>query len=156
MSWIFSVCTEINHEKEISQDNRCLRPYRTERCHLLLHLNDSVSATESYRPTTQPMFRTLGFATRLQGPRNCDDILYITYCHWSECDALRSLLRPGSLCLGSEVPSNAIHQSPGFEWLETRRGILRRQIRLGAWHFGYFKPLKEQSVHWQQKSLYHD
>jgi hypothetical protein len=115
-----------------------------------------VNATESYRPTTRTMFRTLGFATRVQGLRNCDDIFYFTYCHWRKYNALRSLLRPGSLRLGSEVPSNAIHQSPGFEWLGTGRGILQRQNRFGAWHFGYLKPLKEQSVHWQQKSLYQD
>jgi len=143
-------------KKYISQDNSCLLHYRAEHCRLLLELNDSVSPTESYWTTTQTMFRTMGFATRVQGLRNCDDILYSTYCHWSKCNALCSLLHPGSLCLGSDVPSNAIHQSPGFEWLEIGRGVLQRQVRLGAWHFVYFKPLKEQSVHWQQKSLYHD
>jgi len=157
MSWILSGCTEVNHEKKkISQDNRCLPPYRTEHYPLLLELNDSVSPTESYRSTTKTMFHTLAFATRVQGLRNCDDILYSAYCHWRKCNALCSLLHLGSFCLGSDVPSNAIHQSPGFEWIEKGRGTLQRQIRFGAWHFGYFKPLKEQSVHWQQKSLYHD
>jgi hypothetical protein len=47
-------------------------------------------------------------------------------------------------------PSNAIHQSPGLEWLELGH------IRLGLWHFRCFKALKEQSVHRQQTSLYHD
>jgi hypothetical protein len=42
-----------SRKKIISQDNRCLRPYRTEYRPLLLELNDSVSATESYRPETQ-------------------------------------------------------------------------------------------------------
>ena len=53
MFWNFSGPTEVNHEKKISQDSRCLRPYRTEHFPFLLELNDSVSATETYKPTTQ-------------------------------------------------------------------------------------------------------
>lgn len=30
------------------------------------------------------------------------------------------------------------------------------KIDFGAWHLGYSQLLKEQSVHWHQKSLYHD
>jgi len=90
MFWIFSGCTDVNHEKKISQDNQCLRPYRTEHYLSLLELNDSVSTTESYWPRTQTMFRTLSFAIRVQGFRNCDDIIYSTYCHWRKCNALCS------------------------------------------------------------------
>jgi len=130
---------------KFSQDNRCLRPHRTEHCPLLLELNDSASATESYRTTTQTMFRTLGFATRVQKLRNCEDILYFIYCHWRKCNALRSLLRPVFLCLGWEVPSNAIRQSPGFEWLGTGRGTLQRQNRLWRMAFGVF-PAPEGAI----------